>query len=65
MANNYARPDVAFLPIADAPDFEWVFAWRRAGETRRIRAFNSCGLELVRASGRSNRAGFADVVPSS
>ena len=43
----YARPDVAFLPIADAPEFEWAFTWRRANETRRIRAFNACANELA------------------
>ena len=64
-SHYYARPDVAFLPMTDAPGFEWAFTWRRAGETRRIRAFNSCARELVRASGRSHRAGFYDVVSSS
>jgi DNA-binding transcriptional LysR family regulator len=35
----YQRPDVVFVPIRDAPPFEWVFLWRRGNGTARIRAF--------------------------
>jgi DNA-binding transcriptional LysR family regulator len=39
-AQFYARPDVAYVPIHDAPPFEWAMVWRTAGETSRVRAFN-------------------------
>jgi DNA-binding transcriptional LysR family regulator len=35
----YQRPDVAFVPIRDAPPFEWRFLWRRGNGTARVRAF--------------------------
>jgi DNA-binding transcriptional LysR family regulator len=46
----YARPDVTYLTIVDAPDLEWAFTWRRAAETGRIRAFNACAVEIVEAA---------------
>ncbi|WIM97892.1 LysR family transcriptional regulator [Actinoplanes oblitus] len=33
------RPDMVFLPIADAPVLEYAPVWRRAGETPLLRAF--------------------------
>jgi DNA-binding transcriptional LysR family regulator len=36
----YIRPDVAYVPIHDAPPFEWRFIWPTAAETRRVRAFD-------------------------
>ena len=43
----YVRPDVAYVPIHDAPPFEWRFIWPVAAETRRIRAFDRAALELA------------------
>jgi DNA-binding transcriptional LysR family regulator len=54
----YARPDVAYLPITDAPDLEWAFTWRRAAETRRIRAFDQCARDLASSAARAT--GFPD-----
>ncbi|MFE3451692.1 hypothetical protein ACFXJ8_22485 [Nonomuraea sp. NPDC059194] len=31
-AQFYARPDVAYVPIHDAPSFEWALVWRNTGE---------------------------------
>jgi len=36
----YIRPDVAYVPIHDAPPFEWRFIWPTAAATRRVRAFD-------------------------
>jgi DNA-binding transcriptional LysR family regulator len=35
----YARPDIRYLPIADAPIARWALIWRTAAETDLIRAF--------------------------
>ena len=55
----YARPDVAYLPIDDAPDLEWAFTWRQSTENRRIRAFNQAAREHVRRGGEAVQHGFA------
>ncbi|MFI7384011.1 LysR family transcriptional regulator [Streptomyces sp. NPDC049813] len=39
-AAYYARPDVAYVPVSDAPPYEWGFVWRPATETARLRAFH-------------------------
>ncbi|WP_282782246.1 MULTISPECIES: LysR family transcriptional regulator [unclassified Nocardia] len=44
----YLRPDVVYLPIADAPPVEWGFVWRAAHETARVRAFNEAALHTAR-----------------
>src|SRR5215472_5601537 len=35
----HQRPDVAFVPIQDAPPFKWRFLWRPGTGTARVRAF--------------------------
>ena len=35
----HQRPDVAFVPIRDAPPFKWRFLWRPGNGTARVRAF--------------------------
>jgi DNA-binding transcriptional LysR family regulator len=47
----YIRPDVAYVPIHDAPPFEWGFIWPTAAETNRIRAFDQTARDVVRTSG--------------
>ncbi|MGP4002679.1 LysR family transcriptional regulator [Streptomyces sp. 8N706] len=37
----YPRPDVAYVPIADAPEAAYGLVWRTAGQNARIRAFTS------------------------
>jgi DNA-binding transcriptional LysR family regulator len=36
----YARPDVAYVPIHDAPPYQWRFVWLSAAENATIRAFD-------------------------
>jgi DNA-binding transcriptional LysR family regulator len=47
----YARPDVAYVPIHDAPPFEWALVWGNTGETARVRAFNEAAQALTISSG--------------
>jgi DNA-binding transcriptional LysR family regulator len=44
----YGRPDVAFVPISDAPPFEWVFLWRRGNGTARVRLFVETAREILK-----------------
>ncbi|RMI35573.1 LysR family transcriptional regulator [Nocardia stercoris] len=36
-AAYYARPDVRYLPLPDAPPARWALVWRRGGETSLVR----------------------------
>lgn len=57
----YARPDVAYLPIDDAPPIEWAFAWPASAATSRVIAFSQAAQDLAEATGRSDpRSGFLD-----
>jgi DNA-binding transcriptional LysR family regulator len=38
-ADSRRRPDIAFVPIADAPILRYAAVWRSAGETPLVRAF--------------------------
>ncbi|MFH8347629.1 LysR family transcriptional regulator [Streptomyces sp. NPDC018045] len=44
----YARPNVSYVPIADAPPLEYGLTWRTATETSRTRAFGEAATEVVR-----------------
>ncbi|WP_372665698.1 LysR family transcriptional regulator [Amycolatopsis kentuckyensis] len=44
----YPRPDVAYVPLADAPRLEWGLVWREGSATARVRAFADAAAELVR-----------------
>ncbi|MFH8406998.1 LysR family transcriptional regulator [Streptomyces sp. NPDC018019] len=44
----YARPNVTYVPIADAAPLEYGLIWRSATETSRIRAFGEAATEVVR-----------------
>ncbi|MEV0714128.1 LysR family transcriptional regulator [Asanoa sp. NPDC050611] len=46
----YARPDVAYVPIVDAPPVRWGLAWTKDGGNARVLAFNAAALELVAGS---------------
>ena len=50
----YVRPDVAYVPIHDAPPFEWRFIWPTAAETHRIRAFDQAAAQLAKARATSS-----------
>ncbi|MCQ4207521.1 LysR family transcriptional regulator [Streptomyces longispororuber] len=43
----YARPDVAYVPIDDAPPLEWALLWRADAATARVRAFGEAALHLL------------------
>jgi len=45
----YQRPDVTFVPIRDAPPFEWMFLWRRGNGTARVRAFTQTAKDMLSA----------------
>lgn len=45
----HPRPDVAYVPIHDAPPYEWRLVWPAAAETAKVRAFDRAATELVRA----------------
>ena len=45
----YARPDVAYVPIHDAPPYQRRFLWCSAAKTTTIRAFDRVAVALARA----------------
>jgi DNA-binding transcriptional LysR family regulator len=47
-AQYYQRPDVAYVPIEDAPPYEWRFIWLTANETSLIRAFDRTAAEAAK-----------------
>lgn len=47
----YARPDIAFVPLDDAPHTQVALVWRTAGVTARIRAFAQAAADAVHANG--------------
>ncbi|WP_410676604.1 LysR family transcriptional regulator [Amycolatopsis sp. cmx-4-68] len=44
----YPRPDVAYVPLGDAPRLEWGLVWRDGSATARVRAFAAAAADLVR-----------------
>lgn len=44
----YVRPDVAYVPITDAPPFQWRFVWLSAAASPRIAAFDQAAAALAR-----------------
>lgn len=42
----YARPDIAYVPIHDAPLSHWALCWRTSGETASIRGLAEVADEL-------------------
>jgi DNA-binding transcriptional LysR family regulator len=45
----HPRPDVAYVPIHDAPPYQWRFIWLSAAETAMIRAFDQAAATLAKA----------------
>jgi DNA-binding transcriptional LysR family regulator len=43
----YARPDVAYVHLGDAPPLQWGLLWRADGDTARVRAFVETADTLV------------------
>jgi DNA-binding transcriptional LysR family regulator len=44
----YARPDVAYIPMSDAPPLRWGLIWRADHATARVRAFAQAAYDLLR-----------------
>ncbi|MBP0454848.1 LysR family transcriptional regulator [Kitasatospora sp. RG8] len=47
----YARPDVSYVPIDDAPPLEWGLIWPADRCTARVRAFADAAVDLVDGHG--------------
>ncbi|MFI6265222.1 LysR family transcriptional regulator [Micromonospora sp. NPDC051006] len=45
-ARYYARPDIAYVPIHDAPPARWVLIWRAGAEAELIREFARAAHQL-------------------
>ncbi|MFJ9666932.1 LysR family transcriptional regulator [Streptomyces sp. NPDC101219] len=43
----YPRPDIAYLPISDAPALEWALVWPAARHTARVRSFVAAADRLI------------------
>jgi DNA-binding transcriptional LysR family regulator len=43
----YARPDIAYVPVSDAPALEWGLIWPAYRDTARVRAFAAAANDLV------------------
>ncbi|MEJ3748643.1 LysR family transcriptional regulator [Actinomycetes bacterium KLBMP 9797] len=43
----YARPDIRYLPIADAPPAQWALVWRTGAETPLTRTFAGIAAEFA------------------
>ncbi|MEV4313222.1 LysR family transcriptional regulator [Actinocrispum sp. NPDC049592] len=43
----YTRPDVAYVPLHDAPPLQWGLLWRADSATARVRGFNEAARELA------------------
>jgi DNA-binding transcriptional LysR family regulator len=43
----YARPDIAYVPVSDAPPLQWGLIWPADGGTARVRAFAAAADGLV------------------
>ncbi|WP_188191892.1 LysR family transcriptional regulator [Nonomuraea sp. SYSU D8015] len=45
-ARYFARPDIAYVPIRDAPSARWALIWRTATESHLIRAFARVAADI-------------------
>jgi DNA-binding transcriptional LysR family regulator len=52
-ARFYPRPDIAYVPISDAPPVQWAPIWLDSNETDLIRAFIACAGEAVKGQGEA------------
>ena len=48
-ASYHARPEVAYVPIHDAPPYQWRFVWLSATATANIRAFDRAAATVAKA----------------
>ncbi|MFJ5551824.1 LysR family transcriptional regulator [Streptomyces sp. NPDC093225] len=47
----YQRPDLAYVPITDAPPLDWGLVWKRGHETPLLREFTRVVAEVAATSG--------------
>ncbi|TQS20122.1 LysR family transcriptional regulator [Microbispora hainanensis] len=52
----YVRPDVAYIPLSDAPPLRWGLLWRADNSSARVRAFVQAAGDLVGATPESGQA---------
>ncbi|MBM7494055.1 DNA-binding transcriptional LysR family regulator [Micromonospora luteifusca] len=46
-ARFYPRPDIAYIPMPDAPLVQWAPVWLKTNETGIVRAFITCAVEAA------------------
>jgi DNA-binding transcriptional LysR family regulator len=46
----YDRPDVAYVPISDAPLLEWALMWRTGSDSARVHGFGRLARDLLGAA---------------
>ncbi len=51
----YPRPDIAYLPISDAPALEWALVWPADRHTARVRSFVEAADRLIHGHGPTPR----------
>ncbi|MFG3222456.1 LysR family transcriptional regulator [Streptomyces sp. NPDC048185] len=51
----YARPDIAYVPVSDAPALEWVLVWPTDRHTARVRAFVEAADSLIHGHGTTRQ----------
>jgi DNA-binding transcriptional LysR family regulator len=44
-ARFYPRPDIAYVPLDDAPDLQWAPVWLESNQTNRVREFVECAAQ--------------------
>ncbi|MEV7415873.1 LysR substrate-binding domain-containing protein [Streptomyces sp. NPDC089919] len=47
----YARPDIAYVPITDAPPLEWGLVWKSGADTPLLRDFRQAVEEVIARCG--------------
>ncbi|MFC7246706.1 LysR family transcriptional regulator [Catellatospora aurea] len=53
-ARFYPRPDIAYLPMPDAPPVRWAPVWLAANETSLIRSFVDCAVAAASTGGTNS-----------
>ncbi len=59
----YVRPDVAYVPLRDAPPLEWGLIWRSSAETARVRAFDRVAREVAAGTRHGKGRSYAAADP--
>lgn len=59
----YPRPDVAYVPIRDAPPIKRGLVWRHCNTTERVRAFVRAATDAVAAASKASRKFQSPALP--